>query len=79
MDELYTALKTELVEILFTKSDGSSRVMVATLQESYLPERSETTTTNKKVNQNVTAVWSVEDKGWRAFKNDSLISWKVVE
>jgi hypothetical protein len=78
MDELYTALKNDLVEIVFTKSDGSTRVMTATLQESLLPERSETTTTSKKVNQNVTAVWSIEDEGWRAFKNDSIISWKTI-
>lgn len=78
MDELYTALKNDLVEIVFTKSDGSTRVMTATLQESLLPERAETITTSKKVNQNVTAVWSIEDKGWRAFKNDSIISWKTI-
>lgn len=77
MDELHKALKNELVEIVFTKTDGNTRVMTATLQESYLPEKSESTA-NKKINQNVTSVWSVEDKGWRAFKNDSIISWKIV-
>ena len=78
MDELHTTLKNNIVEITFTKVNGEKRVMKSTLQEEYLPKVDEKSSL-KRTNANTVVVWSVEDNGWRAFKNDSVISWDIVK
>lgn len=78
MDELRTALKSNIVEITFTKVNGEQRVMKSTLLEEYLPKVNEKSSLSR-TNANITAVWSVEDNGWRAFKNDSVISWNILK
>lgn len=80
MKELYEALKSDVVEIVFTKVNGDKRVMKATLQEEYLPKVDEKSSLKTGTGSaNTTAVWSVEDNGWRAFKNDSIISWNIIK
>jgi WYL_2, Sm-like SH3 beta-barrel fold len=75
MKELNELLHSGIVEIVFTKVDGSARVLKGTLMESYLPEKSEISVSTRKVNANVTCVWDTENKGWRSFKNDSVVSY----
>lgn len=67
-------LKTNVVEVVFTKVNGDKRVMTCTLQPSFLPEEVETEKTRKQ-NDEVLSVWDTEVNGWRSFRFDSVISY----
>ena len=67
-------LKTNVVEVIFTKVNGDKRVMTCTLQPSFLPEEVETEKTRKQ-NDEVLSVWDTEVNGWRSFRFDSVISY----
>ncbi|MDA9302464.1 SH3 beta-barrel fold-containing protein [bacterium] len=69
-------LPTQNVEVTFTKKDGSSRIMICTLQESALPPaKKEDPLTQKKVraiNEDAQVVWDVDKSAWRSFRWDSV-------
>lgn len=67
-------LKTNVVEVVFTKVNGDKRVMTCTLQPSFLPEEVETEKTRKQ-NDDVLSVWDIDANGWRSFRFDSVISY----
>lgn len=69
-------LKTEVVTVEFTKSDGSLRTMQATLKENVLPKMKSTQTKNKKINDDVCVVWDIDQASWRSFRYDRLVSIK---
>ncbi len=70
---LKSMLLTEQVTIVFTKSDGSPRVLKCTLDPAVLPEQqSALTETKRHENQDVLAVWDVEAGGWRSFRLASI-------
>ena len=81
-------LNTGIVEVTFTKVDGTLRTMPCTLDATLLPPAPVhvTNTDNpvdfpkvKKVNPAVMGVY-VTDKGeWRSFRLENVISFKVVE
>lgn len=62
-------LKDSIVEIIFTKKDGTERVMKCTLQKEYLPEAAGS---EKERSEEVLAVFDVEKDGWRSFRWDSI-------
>ncbi|MDB4786103.1 SH3 beta-barrel fold-containing protein [bacterium] len=64
-------LKSEIINITFTKVDGSTRNMKATLSENEIPSASSGSTT-KKSPETSQAVWDTEVNGWRSFKWDSI-------
>lgn len=80
--------RTELIEMLvqgplkvtFRKKDGTTRVMNCTLSQSIVPKyerktpsENNQTDREKRVNENVIAVWDIENQGWRSFNIDSVI------
>lgn len=71
------ALKEELKDgiytIVFEKVDGTVREMRATLDPQYLPPQllNEGTAMSKQ-NDQVLAVWSVDDNGWRSMRVDGI-------
>lgn len=73
---LQSILKLAEVDVVFTKRDGTDRVMKCTLNESKIPapEIKESTEPKKekKVNLDVLAVYDTEAQGWRSFRWDSL-------
>lgn len=78
-EKLKESLKSNLATITFTKSDGTERVMKCTLREEYLPPQKDFKeyVSETKVNDNVLAVWDIENNGWRSFRIDSVKSIKV--
>jgi hypothetical protein len=76
--ELYEMLRSDIVEITFTKIDGSSRVMKCSLQDKYLPVMMEDTETATKDNPNVLAVWDIDNNGWRSFRINSITEVRIV-
>lgn len=82
-DQLLADLRTNVIEVIFTKKDGSTRVMKATLNPDILPpaykegEISEEKEFHKENPDNI-AVWDIEAKGWRSFNISSLISAQMI-
>ena len=64
-----------VVEVTFTKKDGTERVMNCTLIEDYLPE---TTGSGRAANSDALAVFDTDVEDWRSFRWDSVKSVKVV-
>ena len=67
-------LEQSVVEITFTKKDGTERVMNCTLLEDYLPE---TTGTGRSAGSDALAVFDVDADGWRSFRWDSVKAVKL--
>lgn len=71
-----TSLLTEyVVEVTFTKKDGTERVMNCTLHEDYLPE---ITGSGRAASLDALAVFDTEVEDWRSFRWDSIKAVKVV-
>lgn len=64
----------EKVEVKFTKTDGTERVMNCTLKEGFITPSEKKTEKPKKVNENVLPVFDIDKKEWRSFRLDSILS-----
>jgi hypothetical protein len=67
-------LEQSVVEVTFTKKDGTERVMNCTLLEDYLPE---TTGAGRSAGSDALAVYDVDADGWRSFRWDSIKTVKL--
>ena len=67
-------LEQSIVEVTFTKKDGTERVMNCTLLEDYLPE---TTGAGRSAGSDALAVFDVDVDGWRSFRWDSIKAVKL--
>lgn len=72
---LTNLLQNGVVEVNFTKADGTERKMTCTLQESVLPV-AETKENDKPrtESQEALRVWDISINEWRSFRLDSIIS-----
>lgn len=66
-------LRDNIVKVVFSKKDGSTRVMLCTLIEDFLPE----TAGSGSYSEEVTTVFDLEKDQWRSFRNDSVISYSI--
>ena len=62
------------VEVVFTKKDGTTRVMNCSLSKEFVPEQLEMALDEGKkiVNPDVQAVYDIEAEGWRSFRWDNV-------
>ena len=67
-------LEQSVVEVTFTKKDGTERVMNCTLLEDYLPE---TTGAGRSAGSDALSVFDVDADGWRSFRWDSIKAVKL--
>lgn len=66
-------LKNGVVTVVFEKLDGSLREMRCTLKPESLPQLlQESETPRRAVNDDVMAVWDLDNGGWRSFRLDSV-------
>jgi hypothetical protein len=71
--KLKERLQTGVVQVTFTKKDGSNRVMLATLNEDLIPGDKKPKGTGKSSdNGNTFAVYDTEADGWRSFNFDTV-------
>jgi hypothetical protein len=82
--ELREQLKSGVVEIIFTKVDGTERVMIATLNHDLIPpapepKEGETPKPKRKQNPDVMPVYDLENEGWRSFKIENFKSSRVLD
>ena len=71
---IFNMLNSGIVNVKFTKTDGTERDMKCTLCESLIKPHEKKTEREKKINENIISVWDIEKEGWRSFRMDSIIS-----
>lgn len=65
--------------VVFTKVDGSTRRMPATLHHSLIPQENtdeNAPKSDRKVNEEVVPCFDLELQAWRSFRVDSVISFE---
>jgi hypothetical protein len=78
-EDIISLLMKNILEVNFTKKDGSNRKMVCSLQEKHLPEQIDLVETiNKTKNLEVISAWDLEKNSWRSFRIDSITDYKVI-
>lgn len=70
---LVELLQQGVVNVKFTKSDGTERMMKCTLVDTYIQPHEKKTERVKKTNEHTLSVWDIENNGWRSFRFDSVI------
>lgn len=82
-EDLVNLLKSNIVEITFTKLNGDERTMPCTLMEEYLPPaKKDEPITQKKIREisdAVIPVWVIDAKGFRSFRYDRVKSVKLID
>jgi len=74
MIELREVLQDGIVNVTFTKVDGTKRDMRCTLNESLIPQSTSTEPkAERKVNDTVQRVFDLDKNEWRSFRKDSVI------
>jgi len=72
---LKNVLKVDVATVTFTKKDGTERIMKCTLDPKLLPPAPVTEgKKERKINEDVLAVYDVEAQGWRSFTIKSIKS-----
>jgi hypothetical protein len=79
-ETIFSQLKNNVCEVIFTKVDGTKRRMVCTLCEMYLPKQMELEESiqNNSTPKTSISVWDVEKNGWRSFKIENVSSFKAL-
>jgi len=75
-EDISLLARNNIIRVVFTKADGSERVMKCTLIDQYIPKTEETGT--KKINEEVLPVWDLDVNAWRSFRIDSIKEVSVV-
>lgn len=65
-------LSNGVYTIVFEKVDGTIREMRCTLEPKYLPQLLTEETGLAKGNDQVLAVWDLDNNGWRSMRVDSI-------
>lgn len=78
-NEMLETLRENVVDVVFTKKDGSERQMTCTLNMSAIdnefhPKGGEDQGTT--VNEEIVKVFDLVANGWRSFRVDSVISFE---
>ena len=73
-DQIVSLMRENIARVVFTKSDGTTRIMHCTLIKDYLPEQKDVEEYTANVNKSAVAVWDIEHRGWRSFRIASLQS-----
>ena len=79
-ESIRSLLKDNVLEVVFIKTDGSTREMICTLQESFItPYEKKTDRKQKTESNDVLSVWDIEKHAWRSFQVGSVQTVSVVE
>ena len=73
-DKIEEALRANVAEVKFTKSDGTERIMKCTLREDLIVPYVKKTDRVKQANTDIVPVFDVEKNEWRSFKVDAVQS-----
>lgn len=73
-DILLNELRENILEVSFDKINNQPRILRCTLMEYFLPQNYKKSADDKyhATNPDILAVWDIDNKGWRAFRIDSV-------
>ena len=75
--EIIEMLQEGIINVQFTKVDGSERLMHCTLKTDLVPadldKAKDTNAKERKQNEDVVSAWDTENQGWRSFRLDRVI------
>lgn len=71
---IFHMLESGIVNVKFTKTNGTEREMKCTLLKEIVKPHEKKTDREKKINENIISVWDIDKEGWRSFRYDSIIS-----
>ena len=77
-EEMVEELKENLMQITFTKLDGTTRVMKCTLHKSFTEFVNEATKAKLPTNEEVIPVWDIDNNSWRSFRVASVTDVKKI-
>jgi WYL_2, Sm-like SH3 beta-barrel fold len=79
-EDLRTALRTETVEVIFDKADGSRRVMRCTLNPELIPEEKMPAGDNATLRRDphLYKVFDLDKQDWRSFREERLVQYEVL-
>lgn len=73
-EEMKLKLQESIMNVTFVKVNGDKRVLNCTLRTDLLPPPPEKTSkVSRPVNEEVLAVWDLDNSSWRSFRLDSII------
>lgn len=70
-EQLVEMLRSNVYNIVFTKTDGSERKAKATLLDEYLPEFKNS---GKMPNPDIVSFWDLDLGEWRSFRVENLVN-----
>ena len=83
-DALMETLKSNILEVTFTKVNGETRVMPCTLVANLLPVSEQPKVLETKVDSSVTVnkavirAYAIDKQAWRSFKVENVLSVGVI-
>jgi hypothetical protein len=66
-------LSENVLEITFTKLDGTERVLNCTLDSNIVPQSTNEETKSRKPNDAIMSVWDLENNDWRSFRIENVV------
>ncbi len=83
-DELVEKLQQEVVQLVFTKADGTQRHMVCTKNIVHIPEQFHPKTdkvvkldeNGNPIETDLITIWDMEQQGWRSFNFSKVLEVK---
>jgi hypothetical protein len=69
---IFEMMKKGVVQVEFTKKDGTNRVMNCTLSEDLIPAEFAPKGTGTVKSEDVVSVFDVDNQGWRSFNKNSV-------
>lgn len=84
-DTILADLRSNVIEVSFTKVNGEERLMRCTLMPQFLPpsynniDEQNAEKHYHQTNPDVIACWDVANGGWRSFRIDSVIYTQVID
>jgi hypothetical protein len=72
-------LQEGIVNVTFTKKDGSKRILRATLQQDKIPQQNKPKGDNpwRTKSEEAQAVFDLDNDGWRSFRWDSVVDYEA--
>lgn len=78
VDALKHFLHTGIAQVTFKKANGDLRVMNCTLVPEYMKvDNVQEKYSPKRTNEDVQAVWDLDNNGWRSFRFDTVQKVKI--
>lgn len=77
-DAVLKMLREGVVNIKFTKKDGTIRDMKCTLLPVYIPEDMRPKGTGSVTNENILRVYDIIEDDWRCFLVDNILSVEAI-